>query len=77
MKQNITLQLEKDLLQKARVVAAKKETSISKMLSEQLRRIVNQTEQYERSKKSAFENLDTGFHFGVKLTASREVLHER
>ncbi len=77
MKQNITLSLEKDLLQKARVVAAKKEISVSKMLSEQLTQIVRQTEQYERTKKSALINLEKGFHFGGKLAVSREELHER
>lgn len=77
MKQNITLCLEKDLLQKARILAAKKETSVSKMLSEQLTQIVRQAEQYERAKKSALTNLAKSFHFGGKLAASREELHER
>jgi hypothetical protein len=35
MKQNITLAVDKDLLKKARVLAAKRETSVSRLLSEQ------------------------------------------
>ena len=77
MKQNITLRLEKELIRRARVVAAKKDTSISNMLSEELARVVNEAERYEQAKKSALADLDVGFHFGRNLTASREELHER
>jgi len=47
MKQNITLSVDKDLIKKGKVIAAKKETSVSKMLSEQLRQLVEDNEQYE------------------------------
>ncbi len=77
MKQNITLRLEKELIRRARVVAAKRDTSISNMLSEELARVVNEAERYEQAKKSALADLDVGFHFGGNLTASREELHER
>lgn len=77
MKQNITLRLEKELIRSARLVAAKRCTSISNMLSEELVRIVNEAECYEQAKKSARANLDSGFNFGGTLTASREELHER
>ncbi len=77
MKQNITLRLEKELIRRARVVAAKRDTSISNMLSEELARVVNEAERYEQAKKSALADLDVGFHLGGNLTASREELHER
>lgn len=77
MKQNITLRLDKALVRRARVVAAKKDTSISNMLSEELTRIVEHAERYEQAKKTALADLDTGFHFGGRITASREELHER
>lgn len=35
MKQNITLSIEKDLIRKAKILAARKDTSISKLLSEE------------------------------------------
>ncbi|TDJ64692.1 MAG: hypothetical protein E2O37_06275 [Proteobacteria bacterium] len=77
MKQNITLRLEKELIRRARVVAAKKDTSISNMLIEELARVVNGAERYEQAKKSALADLDVGFHFGGNLRASREELRER
>ena len=78
MKQNITLRLGKELIRRARVAAAKKDTSISNMLSEEFARVVNEAERYEQAKKSALADLDVGLHFGGNLSgASREELHER
>lgn len=77
MKQNITLSLDKDLIRKGKVIAAQREISISKMLSQELKRLIQHAEQYEFSKRRACVNLKAGFHFGGKITASREELHER
>jgi len=76
MKQNITLSLEKDLLQKARILAAKKSTSISRLLADELAGMVKKSEQYERAKRKALVDLQQGYHLGGK-PASREELHER
>jgi len=77
MKQNITLSLEKDLIKKAKMLSAKRQTSISQMLSQELKKIVKDTEDYERAKRSALAHLRMGFHMGGKIIASREELHER
>ncbi len=77
MKQNITLALDKDLLKKARVLAAKRETSVSKLLSEQLAKIVSEDDQYEASKKRALSRLKKGLHLGGRILATRDELHER
>ena len=77
MKQNITLSLDKDLIKKSKVIAAQRETSVSKMLSDELEKLVKRTEKYEFAKRKAFDNLKKGFHFGGKITVSREALHER
>ena len=77
MKQNITLSLDKDLIQKAKVISAKRRSSISNMLSQELQRIIESAESYEVSKKKAICNLRTGYHLGGIITASREELHER
>jgi len=39
MKQNITLKVDKDLLRKVRVIAARKETSVTQLLSEELEQL--------------------------------------
>ncbi len=77
MKQNITLSLDKDLIRKSKIIAAQRETSVSKLLSEELKRLIQHAEQYEFAKRRAYANLKAGFHFGGKITASREELHER
>jgi len=77
MKQNITLSLDKDLIQRAKVISAKRRSSVSNMLSQELQRIVESAESYEVSRKRAISNLRTGYHLGGIITASRDELHER
>ena len=77
MKQNITLSLDKTLIRKSKIIAAQRETSVSKMLSDELEKLIQRTEQYELAKRKALANLKKGFHSGGKITASREALHER
>ena len=77
MKQNITLSLDKDLIKKAKVLSAKRQTSISRMLGLELKRFVQATEDYDQAKRRALAHLRRGFHMGVKIVASREELHER
>ncbi len=77
MKQNITLSLEKDILKKAKLLAANRETSVSKLLAEELSRIVLQDDRYESAKRRALARLRKGFHLGGQILARREELHER
>ena len=77
MKQNITLSIEKSLIKKSKIIAAQRETSVSKMLSDELEKLIQSTEQYELSKRKALANLKKGFHFGGKITVSRGALHGR
>jgi hypothetical protein len=49
LKRNITLSLEEDLLKKAKLVAEKKEMSVSGLLTEQLTRVIMEEDQYEAS----------------------------
>ena len=77
MKQNITLKIDKDLLKKSKIIAAQNDTSVSKMLSDYLKQIVDQEEQYEAAKRSALHTLKRGFHLGGKITWKREDLYDR
>jgi len=77
MKQNITLSLDKDLIQRAKVISAKRRSSVSNMLSQELQRIVESAQNYEISRKKAISDLRTGYHLGGIITASRDELHER
>ena len=77
MKQNITLSLEKDLLRKAKLLAAKKDMSVTKLLSEQLNNVISEDDEYEAAKKRALTVLRKGLHLGSRITTKREELHER
>jgi hypothetical protein len=77
MKQNITLSIDKETIKKGKVIAAQNDTSISKMLGDQLKRIVEREDQYEAAKRGALQALKEGFHLGGKINWEREDLHER
>ena len=77
MKQNITLSIDKALIRKSKIIAVQRETSVSKMLSDELERLIKSAEQYEFAKRKALDNLKTGFRFGDKITVSRKAFHER
>jgi len=63
-KQNITLRLSRQTIQKARVLAAKRSTSISGLLTSQIEQLANSEDDYERAMDRAFARMKKGFHFG-------------
>lgn len=77
MKQNITLSLEKDIIKKGKVIAARRDTSISRMLSDLLKGMVENDARYEAAKRSALQLLKKGIHLGGRVDWKREDLYER
>ncbi len=77
MKQNITLSLDKELIVQAKILAARRRTSISKMPAEDLKMQVEQSELYETAKKKALFNLKKGLHLGGQQISGRQELHDR
>ena len=77
MKQNITLSVDKELIKRGKVIAAQKDTSISKMLGEKLKLLVEDEEQYETARRSALQTLKKGYRLGGEITWKREDLYER
>jgi len=77
MKQNITLAIDKQLLRRARSVAAQRHTSVSSMLADELQRMVARDTEYEQAKAKALAHLSAPFHLGGKKMARREALHDR
>jgi hypothetical protein len=77
MKQNVTLSVEKEIIKKGKVVAARRDTSISRMLAELLKSMVENEESYEAAKRSAAQFLRKGFRLGGDITWKREDLYER
>jgi hypothetical protein len=76
-KQNLTLSLTPQTVQKAKILAAKRSTSISGFLAAQIEALVNADEAYERAHRAALELMERGFHMGGVHTLRREGLHER
>jgi O-phosphoseryl-tRNA(Cys) synthetase len=76
-KQNVTISLDRKTIQKARIVAARRSTSISGLLAQQIEILVGEEEAYERAERQAMALLDRGFHLGGVIRASRNELHER
>ena len=76
-KQNVTISLDRKTIQKARIVAARRSTSISGLLARQIEILVGEEEAYERAERQAMALLDRGFHLGGVIRASRDELHER
>ena len=76
-KQNITISLSRSVLRKAKILAARRETSISGLLAQEIESLVGEDEAYERSERQATALLDSGFHMGGLIRASRDELHER
>ena len=76
-RQNLTVSLPRETIHKAKVLAARRATSVSGLLAEQIEFLVGEDEAYERAKRQAFLLLDQGFHLGGTIRASRDELHER
>jgi len=77
MKRNLTLSLEQKTIRRAKVLAAKQGSSISKLLADQIEALVGEDEAYERAERQALALLDRGFHLGGVIRATRDELHER
>jgi hypothetical protein len=76
-KQNLTIALERETIRKAKILAAKRSTSISGLLARQIEILVGEDEAYENSKREALTLLDHPFDLGGEIRASRDELHER
>ena len=77
MKQNITLAVDKSLLQRARGFAAQRGYSVSALLTDELKRLVAEDEAYEQAKVKALARLRQPFHLGGARIRNREALHDR
>jgi predicted transcriptional regulator len=75
MQRNITLTLDDDLIQKARVLATRRNRSLSALLREELSRLVD--EAHETAKRAALERLERGSHLGGSPLPSRDELYDR
>lgn len=79
MKQNVTLALPAETVRRLKVLAAERNSSISRMLTEQLDELLDSESGYEQARRRALRDLERGFELGLgaKVTWTRDELHER
>ncbi len=77
--QNVTLTLSKKILRKAKILAIKKNTSLSGLLTQTLEELVSHEEAFEQAKLRNLEMLRQGFDFSThgQINWKRNELHER
>lgn len=77
--QNITLSLPEEDLREARVLAARRGTSVSALLARMLRDLVEQENGYARSRERSLGRLRDGIDLGTRghIDWDRDDLHER
>lgn len=71
-KTNLTLQLDADVVRRARVVAAKRGTSVSALVARELDALVARDERYEDAQRRAFELLARPTDGGAPSTWTRD-----
>jgi hypothetical protein len=77
--QNITLSLPAEDVRRARILAAERGTSVSRLLAGLLRELVERDTGYARAKKRSLALLAEGRDLGTggHIRSSRDELHER
>ena len=78
-RQNITLSIQKELLQKVKILAVKQNTSVSALLTEMMEEIVAREEGYQNARQSHLRLLQDESNLGTygAVDWSRDELHER
>ena len=77
--QNITLSIRKDLLLKVKLMAVRRNASVSGLLASTLEGLVRQEEAYAHAQERHLRQLDTAFDLGTggDVMHSRDELHDR
>jgi hypothetical protein len=77
--QNVTLSLPKEVLYKVKLLAVKRQTSISGLLTRTLEELVRQEDAYARAQQRHLQRLEKGIDLGTggQLSTRRDELHER
>jgi predicted transcriptional regulator len=77
--QNVTLSIPKDILRKAKIIAVKRDTSLSALLTQALEEMVAHDDSYAEARSRHLSQLEKGFDLGThgRITWKRDELHER
>ena len=76
-KQNVTVRLNRQTIRKAKILAARRSTSLSELVAGRIEIIFGEEESYERLERQTRKLLKRGFHLGGGARVGRDELHER
>lgn len=76
-KTNLTVQLDEDVIRRAKVVAAKRGTSVSALVARQLNDLAAEDDRYEAARKRAIELMDQATAHGGRNWTRDELYAER
>ena len=78
MHRNLTVRLDETTIRKAKIVAAKRDTSVSRLVADKIDRLVGEDEAYEQARVEALADLESGFDLGSKgRLPTREDAYDR
>ena len=77
MKTNITIRLEADLVREAKVLAARRGTSVSRLVAEQLEQLVTRDKIYQSAMQRSLSRLEKGYDLQWQKPSTRDEIHER
>ena len=77
--QNITLSIPKETLLKVKLLAVKRQTSVSGLLAQTLEKLVRQEDTYAHARQRHLQRLEQGIDLGTggQILTRRDELHER
>jgi Family of unknown function (DUF6364) len=76
-KQNLTISLAPQTVRKAKIIAARKGTSISGLVAQQVERLIGEDETYRRAERGVLSLFDRSLPLGTNGPIDRDKLHER
>jgi hypothetical protein len=74
---NITIKVEAGLAHEAKVFAARQGVSLSRLVADQLERLVREEQAFAAARQRALRQLKKGFDLGWEKPGSRDELHDR
>jgi hypothetical protein len=78
MQRNLTVKLDETTIRKAKIVAAKRSTSVSRLVAHEIDRLVREDDAYEQARIEALADLESGFDMGSDgRLPSREAAYDR
>ena len=74
---NVTIRIDADLARDAKVFAARRGTSLSRLVAEQLEALVRGDQAYAAARRRALARLRHGYDLGGGCPLSRDEAHDR